>query len=252
MSDMNVTDDITRPLTSLEKKSSVSPEDHSRLLVERIMPADTELKVLQEETSFIPGMPPQKFFYLEGIFLEGEVRNGNNRIYPRHEIANAVKELRERIQTYGPVAGQLDHPDHMGFDFKEIAVAIIDVWMNGNNGEGKMRVIPEGRGKIVEGALKAGIRVGVSSRGQGDVDNNGVVSNFKILTIDVVLNPSAPHAYPTATLAESISHFDPKSELIYLADATKYDKAAEKHFEAAMREFIKRLNEKHPELWRKK
>ncbi|RMH14368.1 MAG: hypothetical protein D6698_12805 [Gammaproteobacteria bacterium] len=234
-------------------ETTTTVEAPHNVLIERIMPAESELKVLQEEEqSFVKGLPPQKFFYLEGIFLEGEVRNGNGRIYPRKEIETAVQDLKERIRTYGPVAGQLDHPNHLSFDFLEIAVAIIDVWMNGNNGEGKMRVIPEGRGKIVEGALKAGIRVGVSSRGQGDVDDNGVVSNYKIITIDVVLNPSAPHAYPTATLAESMSRYDPRNELVKLADATLHDKSAEKHFEIAMRQFLTRLNEHHPELWRKK
>jgi len=200
-------------------------------LIEVILPTKKPLVALQETETLVEGTSPQKFFYLEGLFLEGGIPNQNGRIYPREEISNAVNKLNTKIQEHGPIAGELDHPEGMNLNFDRLAVAIVNMKMNGDNGVGKMRVVPEGLGKIVEGAIKAGIQVGVSSRGTGNVDSNGNVSDFDIVTIDAVLNPSAPNAYPSASLAESIAKYESGVETMKLVDYAKYDPRAQIYLE---------------------
>jgi len=123
----------------------------------------------------------------------------------------------------------------MNINFDRLAVAITEMRMEGSNGMGRMRVVPEGLGKIVEGAIKAGIQVGVSSRGTGNVDSQGNVSDFDIVTIDAVLNPSAPNAYPSASLAESIAEFQDGIEAMKLAEYAKYDPRAQYYLEKKLR-----------------
>jgi hypothetical protein len=200
-------------------------------LIEVILPNQKPLMAIQESESLIEGADPQKFYYLDGLFLEGEVPNQNGRQYPRSEIASAVDKLNLKIQEHGPIPGELDHPEGMNLNFDRLAVAITNMRMDGNNGVGRMRVVPEGLGKIVEGAIQAGIRVGVSSRGTGNVDSQGNVSDFDIVTIDAVLNPSAPNAYPNASLAESIAQYENGIETLKLVEYAKYDKRAQKHLE---------------------
>jgi hypothetical protein len=200
-------------------------------LVEVILPNQKPLSAIQTTETLIEGAAPQKFYYLDGLFLEGETENQNGRIYPSREIASAVAKLNTRISERGPIPGELDHPEGMSLNFDRLAVAITEMRMDGNNGVGRMRVVPEGLGKIVEGAIKVGIQVGVSSRGTGNVDSQGRVSDFDIVTVDAVLNPSAPNAYPTASLAESIAGYQQGLESMKLIDYAQYDPRAQHYLE---------------------
>lgn len=141
----------------------------------------------------------KKHWYLKGIFIQGEIENLNGRIYPREEIANAVATLQEQIKLHGGVLGELDHPDTLVVDVKNVSHIIEDIKMNGNDGIGKMKILPSvPQGKIVEGLLSEGVPLGVSSRGSGNVDDyTNRVSDFEIVTIDIVATPSAQDARPT-------------------------------------------------------
>lgn len=183
------------------------------------------------------------FYYLDGLFLQGEVKNRNGRVYPREEIAKAVKTLSQNIKEHGPVPGELDHPDGFNLNFDRLAVAITDIRMEGNNGMGRMRVVPEGLGKILEGAIRTGIQVGVSSRGAGYVGPDGRVSDYEIVTVDAVLEPSAPGAYPELSMAEQVIRAPHGIETLSLTEAAKNDPAAKKHLEKAMRELFTALRD---------
>lgn len=146
-----------------------------------------------------------KHWYLNGIFMQGEIENLNGRIYPRSEIEYAVEQLKEKIEAAkrgeGPVLmGELDHPDTLTVEVKNASHIIEDIRMDGNNGVGKMRILSSTpNGKIVEGLLSEGIPLGVSTRGSGEVDDyTNMVSGFDIVTIDIVATPSAMDARPTA------------------------------------------------------
>ena len=218
-------------------------------LTEIILPDRKPLRAIQESETLIEGAEPQKFYYLTGLFLEGEVKNQNGRVYPRDEISKAVGKINQEIEKRGPIPGELDHPAGMTLNFDRLAVAIVSMEMEGNNGIGKMRVVPEGLGKIVEGAIKAGIHVGVSSRGTGNVDAQGNVRDFDIVTVDAVLNPSAPNAFPAASLAESVMQYQHAMEAMTLAEYAKYDPRAQHHLENTLRTLFTEMRD--DVLWRK-
>jgi len=140
-----------------------------------------------------------KNLYMKGIFIEGDVRNANQRIYPVYEIANAVKTLQSQIREHGGVLGELDHPNDLKINLDRVSHTITEMWMDGSKGLGKLKILETPMGKLVKTMLEAGVHLGVSSRGSGNVnESNGHVSDFEIITVDVVAQPSAPNAYPKA------------------------------------------------------
>ena len=138
-----------------------------------------------------------KSLYMKGIFIEGDVRNQNNRIYPAKEIHSAVKAINEKIKGGYSVLGEADHPDDLNINLDRVSHMITDMWMDGPNGYGKLKVLPTPMGQLVKTMLESGVKLGVSSRGSGEVDGSGNVAGFEIITVDVVAQPSAPGAYPT-------------------------------------------------------
>ena len=79
--------------------------------------------------------------YLEGTFIQAEIRNQNQRVYPLTEISNAVNLIREKIDSGYSVLGELDHPEELTINLDRVSHAITDMWMDGNNGCGKLKVI---------------------------------------------------------------------------------------------------------------
>ena len=133
---------------------------------------------------------------MKGVFIQGNVRNQNQRIYPLHEIAHAVKSINERVQGGESILGELDHPEELSINLDRVSHMITEMWMEGENGCGNLKVIPTPMGNIVKTMLESGVKLGVSSRGSGNVEDGGSVSDFDIITMDVVAQPSAPNAYP--------------------------------------------------------
>jgi len=139
-----------------------------------------------------------KNLYLKGIAIQGGVRNANQRVYPVAEITNAVKTLNDQIQNGYSVLGEVDHPDDLKVNLDRVSHMITDMWMDGPNGYGKMKILPTPMGNLVRTMLESGVKLGVSSRGSGNVsEGSGHVSDFEIITVDIVAQPSAPGAYPT-------------------------------------------------------
>lgn len=139
-----------------------------------------------------------KNLYMEGIFIEGGVRNANERVYPVHEIEKAVESINEQIKGGYSVLGEVDHPDDLKINLDRVSHMIERMWMDGPTGRGKLKILPTPMGQLVEAMITSGVKLGVSSRGSGEVGNNGHVSGFEIITVDIVAQPSAPHAYPKA------------------------------------------------------
>lgn len=140
-----------------------------------------------------------KNLYMEGICIQGDVKNANERIYPVGQIKNAVETLNEQIKSGNSVLGEVDHPDDLKINLDRVCHMITNMWMDGPNGYGKLKILPTPMGELVKTMLQSGVRLGVSSRGSGNVDpHNGHVSDFEIVTVDVVAQPSAPNAYPKA------------------------------------------------------
>ena len=141
----------------------------------------------------------KKNLYMKGIFIQGGVKNANERIYPVSEIESAVQTLNEQITEGHSVLGEVDHPDDLKINLDRVSHMITSMWMDGANGFGKLKILPTPMGQLVATMLESGVKLGVSSRGSGNVDDmNGKVSDFEIVTVDIVAQPSAPNAYPKA------------------------------------------------------
>ena len=140
-----------------------------------------------------------KDLYMKGICIQGGVKNANERVYPVNEIERAVKTLNEQITGGYSVLGEVDHPDDLKINLDRVSHMITEMWMDGPNGFGKLKILPTPMGNLVRTMLESGVKLGVSSRGSGNVNEaNGHVSDFEIVTVDVVAQPSAPNAYPKA------------------------------------------------------
>ena len=147
----------------------------------------------------LEGTADGKDLYMKGICIQGGVKNANERVYPVAEISNAVKSINEQIQEGRSVLGEVDHPDDLKINIDRVCLMVESMWMDGPNGYGKLKIIPTPMGNLVRTMLDSGVKLGVSSRGSGNVaESSGHVSDFEIVTVDVVAQPSAPNAYPTA------------------------------------------------------
>jgi hypothetical protein len=135
---------------------------------------------------------------MKGILIQGGIRNQNQRVYPVFEIERAVRTLKDQLKNDYTVLGELNHPNDLNINLDRVSHAITDIWMEGNNGIGKLKILPTPLGNIAKTLLESGVKLGVSSRGSGNVkeDGSGEVSDFEIITVDIVSQPSGPGCYP--------------------------------------------------------
>jgi hypothetical protein len=143
------------------------------------------------------GADGKKSLHLNGICIQGDIRNANQRVYSSQEIGRAVKTLNEQIAGGYSVLGEVDHPEDLRINLDRVSHMITKMWMDGPNGYGKLKILPTPMGQLIQTMLESGVKLGVSSRGSGEVDGQGNVQGFEIITVDVVAQPSAPGAYPT-------------------------------------------------------
>jgi hypothetical protein len=136
---------------------------------------------------------------MKGICIQGGVKNANQRVYPVSEISRAVNTLNDQIKGGYSVLGEVDHPEGLNINLDRVSHMLSSMWMDGPNGHGKLKILPTPMGLLVKTMLESGVKLGVSSRGSGNVkeDGSGQVSDFEIITVDIVAQPSAPGAYPT-------------------------------------------------------
>ena len=183
-----------------------------------------------------------KDLYLKGIMIQGGVRNANQRVYPVNEIGRAVKTLNDQISNGYSVLGEVDHPEGLNINIDRVSHMITECWMEGDNGYGKLKILPTPMGNLVKTMLEAGVKLGVSSRGSGNVadDGSNTVSDFEIITVDVVAQPSAPGAYPTP-IYEHLMNARGGMKAYELAQATKHDTKAQKYLKESLINMINKL-----------
>jgi len=182
-----------------------------------------------------------KNLYLKGIAIQGGIRNANQRVYPTDEIERAVKTLNDQIQSGYSVLGEVDHPDDLKVNLDRVSHMITQMWMEGPNGYGKMKILPTPMGNLIRTMLESGVKLGVSSRGSGNVDDmSGKVSEFEIITVDVVAQPSAPGAYPTPVY-EHLMNARGGNRAFKVAQEVKEDPKAQKYLKESLLQIIKGL-----------
>jgi hypothetical protein len=187
------------------------------------------------------GEGSKKSLYMKGIFIQGGVKNANERVYPVSEIENAVQTLNEQISDGHSVLGEVDHPDDLKINLDRVSHMITTMWMDGANGFGKLKILPTPMGQLVSTMLESGVKLGVSSRGSGNVnDMNGHVSDFEIVTVDIVAQPSAPNAYPKA-IYEGLHNMKNGHRMLDIAKDAQGDKKVQRYLKEEVMRLINDL-----------
>jgi ABC-type phosphate transport system ATPase subunit len=139
------------------------------------------------------------------------------------------------------VLGEVDHPDDLKINLDRVSHMIQSMWMDGPNGFGKLKILPTPMGQLVKTMLESGVKLGVSSRGSGNVnDLDGRVSEFEIVTVDIVAQPSAPNAYPKA-IYEGMMNMKYGHKTLQVAKEAQGNKKVEKFLREEVIRLIKDL-----------
>ena len=195
------------------------------------------IKVITEDDEGGSG----KSLYMEGIFIEGGVKNANQRVYPVHEIEKAVSTINEQLKGGYSVLGEIDHPDDLKINLDRVSHMIEQMWMDGPCGFGKLKILPTPMGQLVSTMLESGVKLGVSSRGSGNVnDFDGKVSDFEIVTVDIVAQPSAPNAYPKA-IYEGLMNMRHGHRVLDIAKDAQSDKKVQRYLKEEVTRLIRDL-----------
>jgi hypothetical protein len=136
--------------------------------------------------------------YLSGRLQSADVKNGNGRKYPekvlRRELDNYMNVVRDRR-----ACGELDHPDDSVINLKNVSHMVVDVWWQGKDVMGKLKVLNTPSGRILKDLVNEGVKIGISSRGLGSVKEQMgesiVEDDFQLICFDIVSEPSTPNAY---------------------------------------------------------
>jgi hypothetical protein len=189
----------------------------------------------------VEGSGEGKDLHMVGICIQGGVKNANERVYPVNEIERAVGTLNEQITNGYSVMGEVDHPDDLKINLDRVSHMITSMWMDGPNGFGKLKILPTPMGQLVKTMLESGVKLGVSSRGSGNVNEaNGHVSDFEIVTVDVVAQPSAPNAYPKA-IYEGLMNMKYGHRVLEIARDAGQDNKVQRYLKGEITKLIKDL-----------
>jgi|TARA_B100002052_G_scaffold60142_1_gene53150 hypothetical protein len=163
------------------------------------------MKLITEEVSrvkfIVEGKGDKKKMYIEGVFLQGEIKNRNGRMYPISTLAKEVGRYNESFVTKGRALGELGHPEGPTVNLDRVSHKITSLVQEGNNFRGKAQLLSTPMGKIAQNLIGEGVTLGVSSRGVGSLkeDLHGckvVGEDFMLATAaDIVADPSAPDAF---------------------------------------------------------
>ena len=153
-----------------------------------------DVKILTEEKN------GKKLLYIEGVFLQSELKNRNGRMYPFSVLEREVQRYSEEYVKTKRALGELGHPDGPTINLDRVSHRITDLHAEGNNFIGKAQILDTPMGNIAKSLLGEGVQLGVSSRGMGSIqkkeDCNVVADDFMLTTAaDIVADPSAPDAF---------------------------------------------------------
>lgn len=190
----------------------------------------------------------EKHYYIEGPFTEANRRNRNQRIYPLEEMVQQINEYNETYVTKNRALGELEHPPYPQVNIAEACHMITSLRQDGNVFIGKSKILDTPKGQTVQKLLAAGVNLGISSRALGEVNENGVVTDFKLCTFDIVHDPSCQIAFVNGILEakEWICNGDEKYEEVYegfekaLAKLPKHD--LENYLYEQVSAFLKKLH----------
>ena len=163
------------------------------------------MKLIREEIEtvdfIVEDRNGKKNLYIEGVFLQGNIKNRNGRMYPMETLRREVSRYNENHVQAGRALGELGHPDGPTVNLDRVSHKIVSLKESGSNFIGKAKILSTPMGKIAQSLIGEGVRLGVSSRGIGSLKmtregTNVVGDDFMLATAaDIVADPSAPDAF---------------------------------------------------------
>jgi hypothetical protein len=164
------------------------------------------MKLIREEIEDVKvfiteGKNGKRSLFIEGVFLQGNIKNRNGRMYPMETLRREVGRYNEGYINAGRALGELGHPDGPTVNLDRVSHKIVSLRESGSNFIGKAKILSTPMGKIAESLLSEGVKLGVSSRGIGSLTQNKegvniVADDFMLATAaDIVADPSAPDAF---------------------------------------------------------
>jgi len=153
-----------------------------------------DIRILEEESN------GRKILHIEGVFLQGDIKNRNGRVYPFGVLEREVGRYNEQYVNVGRALGELGHPDGPTVNLDRVSHKIVSLKAEGSNFVGKAQILNTPMGNIAKSLLESGVKLGVSSRGMGSIEEkngaNYVRDDFMLATAaDIVADPSAPDAF---------------------------------------------------------
>ena len=151
--------------------------------------------------------PTQKKYFIEGVFVQGDIENKNNRRYPMHILDKEVNRYNEEYILKNRAYGELGHPETPTIQLDRVSHMIRSLRKDKNNYIAKAEILSTPNGNIVKALIDAGATLGVSSRGVGSLRTEGAINivqdDFRLMTAaDIVADPSAPDAFVSAVMEE--------------------------------------------------
>ena len=158
-----------------------------------------DIQILEEESN------GKKILHIEGVFLQGDIKNRNGRVYPFGVLEREVGRYNEQYVNVGRALGELGHPDGPTVNLDRVSHKIVSLKSEGSNFVGKAQILNTPMGNIAKSLLESGVKLGVSSRGMGSIEEkngaNYVRDDFMLATAaDIVADPSAPDAFVNGTM----------------------------------------------------
>jgi len=155
----------------------------------------------------------KKNYFIEGIFMQGDIKNRNGRIYPSATLENEMKRYSKDFIETKRALGELGHPDGPQINGDRVSHLITDMRREGNDFYGKAKILSTPMGEIVKSLLDEGVKIGVSTRGLGSVKagRDGVMEvqkDFHLSTVDIVTDPSAPNAFVNGIMENVEYYYD--------------------------------------------
>jgi hypothetical protein len=175
------------------------------LLITEIFNEDCDVLVEANENG-------SKSHYISGIFMQGDVKNRNGRVYPSAILEKEMKRYNEQFVKTKRALGELGHPDGPQINGDRVSHLITEMKREGSNFVGKAKILGTPMGNIVKTFIDEGVKIGVSTRGLGSVQQkNGIMevqNDFHLATVDIVTDPSGPDCFVEGILENTQYYFD--------------------------------------------
>jgi hypothetical protein len=154
----------------------------------------------------------KKNYFIEGIFMQGNLKNRNGRIYPSQTLEKEMKRYNESFIKTKRALGELNHPQGPAINADRVSHLITDMRRDGDNFVGKAKILGTPMGEIVKTFIDEGVKIGVSTRGLGSVKPvNGIMEvqdDFYLATVDIVTDPSGPDCFVNGIMENTQFYYD--------------------------------------------